>query len=579
MKLILLLSGALLVSSTLMAQRTCGTMENLDHLRNKDPMLDKRHADAEVLLQQWIKDHPDGIGMERKTAPAAPKNFLIPSGKTANRQVHQGNGNKTESNNPCPYDNLLYDTLAVPTVVNQTTTKIECWAGDLIRGVGFVNGSTYAVYTCPTPTFDSQLTIYPEGGGAPLLDDDDGCQVQGGPSFLQFTMPFSGNLDILLDKFECLTEQTIFMELSITLVATAGGGTDTGEGNPATQALLEIPVVVHVLYKEGEENISDAQIQTQMDALNRSFRKTNSDTTLNPAPFAQLSADYEIRFCLAKRDPNDQPTTGITRTQTSVVEFQLNGNQSMKFTSQGGHDNWNPQHYLNLWCCNLGSGLLGYAQFPADLAAEPATDGVVISYKYFGVTSVAQFNLGRTAVHEVGHWLNLRHIWGDGQCASDSVRDRPTQEDKNFNCPTFPHVTCLNGPNGDMFMNYMDYVDDACLHMFTTGQKTRSWAAINTMRSGLLQSSGCTTVGIDEQNFFENYSVYPNPANDEIIIISDFPATDVTVEIYNTLGEKVISDRMINGEKIMNVSSLASGIYVIALSNDKVRGFKKIVVN
>src|SRR5205085_7351896 len=142
----------------------------------------------------------------------------------------------------------------------------------------------------------------------------------------------------------------------------------------------------------------------------------------------------------------------------------------VKYTANGGHDAWNRDQYLNIWVCDL-SGKIGYAQFPGGPAA---TDGVVIDYQAFGTLGTASipFHLGRTATHEIGHWLNLRHIWGDANCGDDLVADTPTQQTDNGGCPSFPHVTCSNGPNGDMFMNYMDYVNDNCMNMFTAGQST-----------------------------------------------------------------------------------------------------------
>jgi hypothetical protein len=145
---------------------------------------------------------------------------------------------------------------------------------------------------------------------------------------------------------------------------------------------------------------------------------------------------------------------------------------------------------LNVWVCPLGGGLLGYAQFPGGPAL---TDGVVVNYRAFGAggTAEAPFDLGRTLTHEVGHYLNLRHIWGDTpDCSgSDSVDDTPNCAGPNFGTPTFPVVTCNNGPNGDMFMNYMDYVDDAAMVMFTTQQVVRMRTALETMRAGLIAST------------------------------------------------------------------------------------------
>ncbi len=261
----------------------------------------------------------------------------------------------------------------------------------------------------------------------------------------------------------------------------------------ARTQIVKIPVVVHVVYNTPTQNISDDQIKGQIRILNEDFRKLNADVASVPSAFQPLAADPRIEFALACRDPNGQPTTGITRTSTNVASFSFD--DAVKFTASGGKDAWPRDKYLNLWVCNLGGGLLGYAQFPGGPAN---TDGVVIAYDAFGDTgtSAPPFNKGRTATHEVGHWLNLRHIWGDDcpsadQCAgSDLVDDTPNQECPNGGCPTFPNVSCGNGPNGDMFMNYMDYTDDACMFMFTGGQSARMDAALDGPRLALQTSDG-----------------------------------------------------------------------------------------
>jgi len=254
-------------------------------------------------------------------------------------------------------------------------------------------------------------------------------------------------------------------------------------------AVVTIPVVIHVLYNTSSQNISDAQINSQMNILNADFRKLNSDISLTPSVFAGLTADCEIQFCLAQRDPSGNATTGIIRKSTTVTSFSSNDN--IKRNANGGSDAWNTSAYLNVWVGNLSGGLLGYAQFPGGTAS---TDGVVVLCTAFGNTgtAAAPFNKGRTATHEVGHWLNLRHIWGDASCGNDQVTDTPTQQTSNFGCPSFPKVSCSNGPNGDMHMNYMDYTDDACMYMFTAGQKARMQASLNSTRVSLLTSLGCT---------------------------------------------------------------------------------------
>jgi hypothetical protein len=217
--------------------------------------------------------------------------------------------------------------------------------------------------------------------------------------------------------------------------------------------------------------------------LNKDFRRLNSDAN-NTWPQA---ADVQVEFCLASIDPAGNSTSGITRTPTSTTAFGTN--DQMKFTSSGGKDAWPTASYLNIWVCDISGGILGYAQFPGGSAT---TDGVVVDYQYFGTTgtATAPFNLGRTATHEVGHWLNLRHIWGDGGCTVDDfVNDTPVSDAPNFGCAT-GHVSC---GTVDMVQNYMDYSDDACMNLFSAGQKTRMQAlfAPGGFRAGLLNSPGC----------------------------------------------------------------------------------------
>ena len=247
--------------------------------------------------------------------------------------------------------------------------------------------------------------------------------------------------------------------------------------------VITIPVVFHVIYANETQNIPDSELLEQLQVLNDDFRRTNADQD-NIWP---QGADTEIEFCLATRDPNGAPSSGILRVPTTVSSF--GSNDAMKFTAQGGSDAWPASEYLNYWVCNLGGGLLGYAQFPGGPAA---TDGVVCGYPYVGLNGpgAGAYNLGRTGTHEVGHWLNLRHVWGDGPCgADDFVADTPESDGANYGC-ALGHISCSTE---DMVQNYMDYSDDGCMNIFTQGQGDRMQAVLapGGARASIVSSNGC----------------------------------------------------------------------------------------
>jgi hypothetical protein len=250
-----------------------------------------------------------------------------------------------------------------------------------------------------------------------------------------------------------------------------------------------VPTVVHVLYRTAVENVSDAHVDTQIDVLNADFRARNPDREQVPETFAGDVGDALVEFELATEDPSGRKTSGITRTRTGVKAFDGDIEAlDDAIKSASGATAWPADRYLNVWVCTLAGGLLGYAQFPGGPAK---TDGVVILNSAFGTRGSAEapFDAGRTATHEVGHWLNLLHIWGDddlGCRGSDNVSDTPNQAGSNVGCPDFPHPSCRNGPDGDMFMNYMDYTDDACMQMFTKGQVARMHATLAGPRAKLV---------------------------------------------------------------------------------------------
>ena len=262
------------------------------------------------------------------------------------------------------------------------------------------------------------------------------------------------------------------------------------QGKSIDGNIITLPVVVHVLYRNGTENISEAQIQSQIDVLNEDFRRTNpdADNTWSQA------ADSQIQFCMATVDPSGNTTTGITRKSTTRQDWGTT--DDMKKSSQGGVDPWNTSEYLNMWIVprmtSGGRTILGYAQFPGGSAA---TDGVVMAYNYFGrVGNVsAPFDGGRTTTHEVGHFLNLRHIWGDANCGNDFVSDTPTHQTSNGGCPV-GKVSC---GSTDMVQNYMDYTDDSCMNLFTQGQADRMRAVLASggFRRSLALSDKCSGGG------------------------------------------------------------------------------------
>jgi hypothetical protein len=250
--------------------------------------------------------------------------------------------------------------------------------------------------------------------------------------------------------------------------------------------VVDVDVVVHIVLSD-PTSVTDVQVYSQIDVLNEDFHAANADIGGVPSVWIGLVGDAELRFRLAQTDPDGNATNGITRTKTSAPPFGTN--DEVKFAASGGADAWDADRYLNFWVCQLRGGVLGYAQFPGGPAE---TDGVVILDSAFGRGGSAQspFDLGRTATHELGHFFDLRHIWGDRvACLGDDlVADTPQHEGPNYNRPTFPQVTCNNTPDGEMFMNYMDYVDDVAMFMFTKLQVTRMRTALAGPRANLIQN-------------------------------------------------------------------------------------------
>lgn len=344
---------------------------------------------------------------------------------------------------------------------------------------------------------------------------------------------------------------------------------------PSQGIIIRIPVVIHVLYHfPGEmDNITPARVTEQLAILNSCFRMNNADTALIPAIFKPLATDCEIEFVLATSDPRRRNTTGIIKKYSPIIEWQAN--DYVKFSSLMGDDAWDPNSYLNIWVCNLQQ-VAGYSSLPGGSLEK---DGVVLDFDVFGPnSSVEGLNMGKTLVHEVGHWLNLRHLWGDDYCGDDGVADTPVQGGYNFGCPSGSHITCNNGPYGDMYMNYMDFTNDACINMFTLGQKARMRAlfAPGGPRVSMLSSIGLLPPLIYESPIPPESPrwlmprLYPNPASKELTIDLSYDVRWVgkVLTILNMQGQVAMQVKVSNRIQVIDISRLQQGIYILSAKKE-----------
>lgn len=354
--------------------------------------------------------------------------------------------------------------------------------------------------------------------------------------------------------------------------------------------IYTIPVVVHVVYHSPEENLPDSVIINQIQVLNEDYNRLNADTVNLRSEFDPIAGDPQINFMLAQIDPMGQPTTGITRTYTNLERFghtsvafgTMDSLERVKSTVNGGIDPWDQTHYLNIWVCDMSvlvfgqeiTALLGYATPPAGLPNWPAgstngmSDGVVIQYQCFGSNNPNILDagggpievLGRTPVHEVGHYLGLRHIWGDGDCtAQDGIDDTPNADaQSNTDCDTTKN-TCVDNILGqdlpDMVENYMDYSNEGCQNTFTQGQVDLMHGVLEVERYDLVHNNPAS---INENNMVA-WNVYPNPADDHLTIET---AGEVrSIQIHDLSGNMIQHVEMANSN--IDVSSLSTGMYII----------------
>jgi hypothetical protein len=348
-----------------------------------------------------------------------------------------------------------------------------------------------------------------------------------------------------------------------------------------------IPIVFHVVYNTAAQNVPDVIIHQQIEILNADYSKMNSDTGNVPAVWKSIAANTGIQFCLASRDTLGNPTTGIIHTQTTVSSFSTSpSDNKVKFASMGGANAWDRNSYLNVWVCNMGSGVLGYAQMPGGPAA---TDGVVINYWAVGRTgATAPYNLGRTTTHEIGHWFNLIHTWGDdyGACTgTDYVTDTPNEGDANYSnyAPgTVITDNCSTTAPGIMWQNYLDYTDDAGMCIFTAGQVARMQACLNGTRAAIFSSQACGPLAVDNHNISPQLTLYPSPSTGIINIKTEGISGKVNIQVYSITGEQVLACRkdLNAGENTLDFSSLPSGMYLTVFNlenNDRI--MRKVILN
>lgn len=346
-------------------------------------------------------------------------------------------------------------------------------------------------------------------------------------------------------------------------------------------AVITVPVVVHVLYYNSEQNLPKQQIESQIAVLNEDFRKLNDDTVNIPDRFREFAADPQIEFCLAQFDPDGNPTDGIVRVAVGIEE--IGATDKYYRASTGGSDIWDPRYYLNIWVCEINGKTLGFAYLPGSAPANK--DGIVVDYRVFGTVGrlAADHNLGRTTTHEVGHYFNLLHPWGteEGCQYDDGVSDTPLQEKPNSHCPNGPRFSCDNAPLGDMHMNYMDYTMDRCSNLFTHGQKSRMLAALNNYRETLYSSTGCT--GPDTtSNRTENVTLFPNPNQQNILYLNVRLLEEQTAEIklYSIDGREIFSDRRTIKERTLEypIQDLQSGVYLLNFVSASYKSSIKFIV-
>jgi hypothetical protein len=328
---------------------------------------------------------------------------------------------------------------------------------------------------------------------------------------------------------------------------------------------ITIPVVVHILWHDAIEDLSNGRIMAQIASLNLDYRKQNTDINDLTLAFATLAADTEIEFCLASIDPDGQPTDGILRKFVSDPELggTFNSSKAIYYAAQGGSDAWPADQYINIWVANMPQGIEGFATLP--ISSQPLSEwGVIVDPEMFGIgpDNPSARDGGRTLTHEIGHYLGLQHPWGpgDGCDTDDLVNDTPLQDGPYVGCPGFPTSSC---GSTDLTQNYMQYTDDACRLMFTTGQKTVMWNTLQNLHPGLLSSGGCTTPV--STPIMKSVVCLPNPAHDAFTMKLEEPMSGI-VRIFDEQGRCTYTG-LLSETSTAQISIVAwpAGVYYVCL--------------
>ena len=365
-------------------------------------------------------------------------------------------------------------------------------------------------------------------------------------------------------------------------------------------AAVMIPVVVHVVYSSSSQNISDEQIKSAIQALNEDFNGWNTDYTSVRSDFTAVQDAPGFQFCLAQRDPNDNPTDGITRTSTSITEWRFLGEpttspnyaENVKFLVKGGKNTWGSDDYLNIWVCNLQGGVLGYATPPGTFSAS--TQGIVVNYRRFGTTgTIVGGNLNRTTTHEIGHFFNLPHPWesftascsthGSAACCAttvdDGFDDTPPTNGPTYGCPVGDPVKCSG--KKVMYENFMDYADDDCSFTFTIEQSAAMVACLNSTRSSLrLSPKGCSYTGVETilETKTDMVNLYPNPASGSINLYVPWVKNNTPVQVINSLGVLIAELEMNETNLVIELEDQAPGMYFINLITEEGLVSKSVIL-